>query len=103
MSEPWKDDRIQFARLLAEISAIGLCPEDKQAICESMDLEPAELEALFSRAEASWEEIKVVHGLPGEAETLLTIQYRCPVAVRPLLRVYPLPDSLQVDVHFAFI
>lgn len=57
-SNPWLNDNIQFTRLLAEISALGLSQEDKEAICASMDLEPDELESLFIRAEKQWEEIK---------------------------------------------
>lgn len=55
----WDNDEIQFTRLVAEINAIGLSQEDKQALCDSMDLEPAELEELFVRAEKNWETFKL--------------------------------------------
>lgn len=54
----WDDDIIQFTRLLAEISYLGLSREDTDALCESMDLEPGELESLFVRAEKRFELIK---------------------------------------------
>lgn len=54
----WNDNSIQFPRLLAEIAAIGLSREDKDALCASMDLEPAELEELFVRAEKEFEQMK---------------------------------------------
>lgn len=53
----WDDDLIQFARLLAEIAAThdGL---DIQTLCESMDLEPSDINELFDRADAVWERAK---------------------------------------------
>lgn len=49
----WDDDTIQFARLLAEISATQ-DSLDIAALCESMNLEPADVDALFERADVAW-------------------------------------------------
>lgn len=57
----WDDNDIQFCRLLAEISMMGLMAEDKQVLCESMDLDLCELESLFIRAENKWEMLKRKH------------------------------------------
>lgn len=53
----WKNDNIQFARLLSEIVAVGLTDEQKQELCESMDLLPHELDELFDRAENKWNNV----------------------------------------------
>jgi hypothetical protein len=57
--ENWKNNDIQFPRLLAEILAVGaLTPQQMGAICESMDLDAHEVNEIFDRAERVWEEIK---------------------------------------------
>ncbi len=53
----WNDNSIQFPRLLAEILATQE-NLDMAALCESMDLEPREVDEIFDRAEAEWERIK---------------------------------------------
>ncbi len=53
---PWFDNSIQFPRLLAEIVATQDLNWD--ALCDSMDLELEDLDALFLRAEVEWEAIK---------------------------------------------
>lgn len=53
---PWFDNSIQFPRLLAEIAATQDLNWD--ALCESMDLEVEDLDALFERADIEWEAIK---------------------------------------------
>lgn len=62
MNEPiadlWRDNAIQFPRLLAEINAVGLTDIQINLICESMDVVPDEIGELFERAEAAWERIK---------------------------------------------
>ena len=52
------NDNLQFARLVAEISGMGLNDDDLSDLWERMDLEPDELQSLFSRAEKRFEEIK---------------------------------------------
>jgi succinate dehydrogenase flavin-adding protein (antitoxin of CptAB toxin-antitoxin module) len=54
----WKNDSIQFARLLAEIRAVGLTKQQCEALCESMDLEDRDIIELFMRAEEKWEKVK---------------------------------------------
>ena len=58
MNDLWNNDKIQFIRLLAEIHALGLCHEDKNVLCSSMDISRTQLEELFQRAENQWEELK---------------------------------------------
>lgn len=50
----WLDDSIQFPRLLAEIVATQ-DNLDIAALCESMDLDPEEVDELFDRAQSAWE------------------------------------------------
>lgn len=52
----WDDDRIQFPRLLAEILATQ--DLDFVALGGSMDLDVADVDALFERADAAWEATK---------------------------------------------
>jgi len=49
----WKDDSIQFPRLLSEIAATQ--DLDMEALAESMDLEVADVNELFDRADRLWE------------------------------------------------
>jgi hypothetical protein len=53
---PWTDNTIQFPRLLAEI----LATQDLNlaTLCDSMDIEQAQLHELFERADQEWERIK---------------------------------------------
>lgn len=53
----WKDDKIQFARLLCEIVATHEKLNIKE-LCESMDLEPEYIDELFDRANEVWEDSK---------------------------------------------
>jgi hypothetical protein len=58
----WERDSIQFPRLIAEISAcVDITKKDFTALCESMDLEPEQVNELFDRANAAWEKIKEKH------------------------------------------
>ena len=54
----WKDNTIQFPRLLAEIQAIGLTPEQDAALCDAMDLDENDIAELFDRAQIAWQKIK---------------------------------------------
>lgn len=55
----WANNAIQFPRLLAEILATVHIEEDqRQAICQSMDITSEELDELFDRAEEEWRLIK---------------------------------------------
>lgn len=55
----WADDAIQFPRLLAEIAAVGLSPEQDAELSELMDdLDENLIGALFDRAVYRWEAIK---------------------------------------------
>jgi len=54
----WKDDSIQFPRLLAEIMAVGLTEKQWDDIETSMNIEEDELSELFDRAQTEWEEVK---------------------------------------------
>jgi hypothetical protein len=54
----WDRDDYQFPRLLAEILAVTHDKLDYDALCESMDLEPAHIHELFDRADVAWERVK---------------------------------------------
>jgi phage terminase Nu1 subunit (DNA packaging protein) len=54
----WKNNAIQFPRLLAEIRAVGLTPEQIQDLMSSMDLSKNQLAELFDRAEREFERLK---------------------------------------------
>ena len=58
MKDKWKDDSIQFPRLLAEIDACGLTPHQFRDIRESMDITDDELDELFDRADTAWGKAK---------------------------------------------
>lgn len=58
MSNLWENNRVQFIRLISEINAIGLSPEQYQELSESMDLEIESIDQLFDRAEIEWQEHK---------------------------------------------
>lgn len=59
MSNLWNNNRVQFARLLAEIRAIGLTDEQYQKLMESMDLLECEhIDELLERAEIEWQKQK---------------------------------------------
>lgn len=55
--ENWKNDAIQFPRLLCEIMATQ-DNLDIPALAESMDLTIEQVNELFDRANAAWETIK---------------------------------------------
>lgn len=52
----WNNNLVQFARLLAEINATQEI--DRDALLESMDIRPSELDELFDRAHDVWEKAK---------------------------------------------
>ena len=55
----WKDNRIQYPRLLSEIYAAGLSAKQEQNICKSMDINRAELYELLERADKEFDQIKL--------------------------------------------
>jgi hypothetical protein len=58
----WNDNSVQFPRLLAEVLAVGLTPEQYAQLGESMDLSTAEIDEVFERAECEFSSIKGDHG-----------------------------------------
>lgn len=54
----WKNDAIQFPRLLAEIRACGLTRSQYKDLQASMDLTRDAIDELLERAEEAWVEIK---------------------------------------------
>lgn len=55
----WRENSIQFPRLLAEIDAVSpLTPQQEQDVADSMDLSVEAVRSLFERASRSWERIK---------------------------------------------
>lgn len=55
--DPWKQDYLQFARLLCELRAVGALSTQAvyERLLENMDLEQEDLERLFDRAHLVWE------------------------------------------------
>lgn len=55
----WKNDDIQFPRLLSEMYAtLELCDEQWEDLCTSMDLSREQILEVFERADAVWQSIK---------------------------------------------
>lgn len=54
----WNNNKIQFARLLAEIRAVGLSTAQYMDLEDSMDLDRDEIDELLERAETEWQDIK---------------------------------------------
>ena len=57
----WKDNKIQFARLIAEINSVGLSKKQYKELGESMDLSITEINELFDRAIEEFEKSKKKH------------------------------------------
>jgi len=63
----WFDNRVQFARLLCEmVATLPMRMQDRNALAESMDLTPDQVDELFERAHAVWEEAKRDNLTPDE-------------------------------------
>jgi hypothetical protein len=58
VSEIWKNDDVQFPRLLSEILAAGLPEETLEQLCNSMDLQKSEIFEILERADRKFEQIK---------------------------------------------
>jgi len=56
--DAWGDDHTQFARLLAEIRAVGLTSEQTALLRLSMDIDTVSICEILDRAESAWERIK---------------------------------------------
>jgi hypothetical protein len=58
--DPWRDDFVQFARLIAETEAVGgFDTATVAALVDAMDLERADLRELVDRAQTVWERAKL--------------------------------------------
>lgn len=57
-AKPWNSNRVQFARLLAEIKMAGLSAKQMNYLSKSMDLSKPEINSILDRAEEEFEEIK---------------------------------------------
>lgn len=53
----WDNNELQFARLICELVA-NVDDLHFEEVCESMDLEPEQLQELFDRADEVWEKAK---------------------------------------------
>ena len=60
--EPWKQDMVQFPRLLAELEAAGAIRHKGvlKALTKSMDLTAREIGQIVGRAQNAWDDIKGV-------------------------------------------
>lgn len=55
----WRDNRIQFPRLIAELQAVGgFSAEIMHALSEEMALPQSAVAELIERAEKEWQQIK---------------------------------------------
>jgi len=54
----WRNNAIQFPRLICEIADVVLRPEDYDDIAASMDVSRDELAELFDRALEVWDDVK---------------------------------------------
>lgn len=55
----WENDAIQFPRLIAELEAAGAFTADVMtSLCDSMDLDPSNINELVDRAQTKWEKVK---------------------------------------------
>jgi hypothetical protein len=58
--EKFKDNFIQFPRLIAEICAnVSLSKKQVKDLCESMDITVEELKDIETRAQIEWDRIKL--------------------------------------------
>jgi hypothetical protein len=57
----WKNDHLQFARLIAELEATHGFPVT-EALCKSMDLHEDEIQQIISRAQKTWDVAKANTG-----------------------------------------
>jgi hypothetical protein len=57
----WENNYIQFPRLLAEIRAVGLTPEQYTNLEDSMNLSIEQIDKLLERAESYWQLAKQIH------------------------------------------
>lgn len=101
----WDRDDYQFPRLLSEILAVGLTDEQLKALSESMGLGLREIDSLFDRAEAAWEEVKK-HTVPTLARTTELEAcdrqfWKTVLAVTVLSEDEPLQQGLSLaDIHY---
>lgn len=50
---PWENDKLQFARLICELDALGVFTDRTiNMLCAEMDLEPADVRELLDRAQS---------------------------------------------------
>ena len=61
MKALWEIDEAQFPRLLSEIKAVGLTPEQMDDLSVSMDLSKEGIHELLDRAEEAFEVMKAKH------------------------------------------
>lgn len=71
MNTLWKDDRVQFARLITEINATWDLTEFQwDSLLDAMDLKTEEMDELFERAHSAWEKAKAGEKRVGYEVTL---------------------------------
>lgn len=55
----WDNNNIQFPRLIDELQAVGAITNTvMKDLCESMDLQPSQIDELLERAQLEWEIVK---------------------------------------------
>ena len=97
----WSNNLVQFARLLCEINAT----QDNlsiDALCESMDLYPSDIQELFDRAHEYWEGYKV-HGLNSYSSSVESVSklVRKVISMDDAIEIVSLLNgSIRTMVHF---
>jgi hypothetical protein len=54
----WRNNLIQFARLIAEAEGAGCGIVPTKELCETMDLTPEQINEIVDRAQDTWHQIK---------------------------------------------
>lgn len=71
----WTNKGVQYPRLLAEIRAVGLTPEQYRDLGASMDLSRDEIDEVLEWAESDWQTIKDGNASPDAcAHSTLPVQ-----------------------------
>jgi len=75
----WRNNAIQFPRLICEIADTVLRDEDYGKIAASMDLTREQLNELFERASDVWEKIKIdrTYPVPDGKQRKAGVEYGC--------------------------
>lgn len=92
--ELWRNDVVQFARLLSEIYAEGVSEELLEKLAERMDLTKSRVESLFYRAEIKFRIFCDINLTPSQVLAMTKLDYEeYSIGADGLLEVYLLPTE----------